>query len=84
MFGHLARVGLASTGLPVDEIANLNKEEDVEAAIKPQEDELTNYSNVYQNVSCHGTENDESSSEAELTFKEEKIEIKTELSELSY
>jgi len=47
MFGCPARLGVASIGLPVDEISSLKSEEDIECILKSNKDE-----GVEENVPC--------------------------------
>lgn len=47
MFGCPARLGVASIGLPVDEISSLKSEEEIECILKSNKDEGTE-----KNVSC--------------------------------
>jgi len=47
MFGYLARLGVASIDLPVDEISSLKTEEDIECILKSNKDEKAE-----ENVPC--------------------------------
>jgi len=47
MFGCPARLGVASIGLPVDEISSLKSEEDIECILKSNKDE-----GAEENVPC--------------------------------